>query len=255
MSFLDNPFIIVTLIGLSTGLGALPVFFKKKFDKDSLDLGMGFSAGIMLVASFISLIIPGIESGILLFGKVNGLLTVTFGIVIGYFFIIGIHNLTPHLHFHKAVDMKLEKNLSRMTLIMLAICLHNIPEGLTVGVGLASDDKSQGLALSFGIALQNMPEGLVVAIGLISEGSSKSRAFQFALLSGLVEPIAAILGYYSLQFSNMLLPFSLGFAGGAMLFVICQEIFPELFRKGHEKKASCGVVSGIITMFALSYLL
>jgi len=255
MNLLSHPFIICIIIGLSTGLGAIPIFFKKEFSKDTLDVGMGFSAGIMLVAAFVSLIIPGINSGILIFGQLIGLSAVFGGIILGYFFIIVIHNLTPHIHFKKEKDTKRNNNFSRMTLIVLAICLHNIPEGLTVGVGLASSDKAAGLALSFGIALQNMPEGLVVAIGLLSEGHSKAKAFMYAFLSGMVEPIAALVGFYSLQLSHLLLPFSLGFAGGAMLFVICQEIFPEIFISGHEKKASYGVVAGIITMFALNYLI
>lgn len=243
------------LAGLSTGLGALPIFFKKSFSKNSLDIGMGFSAGVMLVAAFMSLIIPGIEEAQRVYSQNLALPLLILGIVAGYLFIILIHDFLPHEHLFKNQDMGHKKTLSRVTLIILAISLHNFPEGLAVGVGFGSGDEAAGISLALAIALQNMPEGLVVAFGLLSEGSTKKKAFLMALLSGLVEPMAAVLGFLASSFSYYSLPITLGFAGGTMLFVICQEMFPELFRQGHEKSATLGVISGIITMIALDFYL
>lgn len=241
------------IAGLATGLGALPIYFKKDFSKNSLDIGLGFSAGIMLVASFVSLILPGITAAENLYQADWSFLIVLLGLVTGYFFIIFIHDYLPHEHFFKTTDMSHRKKMSRVTLIVLAICLHNFPEGLAVGVGFGAGDEASGISLALAIALQNMPEGLVVAIGLLSEGATKHRAFMMALLSGLVEPIAAAIGYFTTSISALALPVSLGFAGGTMLFVICQEIFPELFREGSEKKATFGVIIGVVTMLALDH--
>ena len=247
--------ILGTLIaGLSTGLGALPVYFTKTFSKKSLDIGLGFSAGIMLVASFISLILPGLEEARKVYPIYLSLPVVLGSLVLGYLFIILIHEFLPHEHvLIKGKDPKHQKNVSRVTLIVLAIALHNFPEGLAVGVGFGSGNESSGLSLALAIALQNMPEGLVVAFGLLSEGTSKHRAFFMALLSGLVEPLAALLGYFSAHTSLYSLPIALSFAGGTMLFVICQEMLPELFRQGHERNATLGVISGVATMLAIDF--
>lgn len=239
------------IAGLATGFGALPIFLKRNYSKDTLDIGLGFSAGIMLVASFVSLIIPGIEQAKQVYDSELSVFSVFVGLLAGYLFIIFIHEFLPHEHLHKNADMDHHKKMSRVSLIVLAIALHNFPEGLAVGVGFGAGDESSGIALALAISLQNMPEGLVVAIGLLREGATRKKAFSMALLSGLIEPIAALVGYFSTTISRYSLPVSLGFAGGTMLFVICQEIFPELFRQGHEKKATVGVISGVIVMLLI----
>lgn len=239
--------------GLATGLGALPILLKKDFSKATLDIGMGFSAGVMLVASFLSLIVPGINEAKEIYPASFALPVVLFSVFVGYLFIIGIHDLLPHAHLHKSQDVKDQRKLSRVMLIVMAISLHNFPEGLAVGVGFGSGDDSAGLTLALAIALQNMPEGLVVAIGMLSEGATRMRAFMMALLSGLVEPLAACLGFFSASFSSFSLPVSLGFAGGTMLFVICQEMLPELFREGHERRATFGVIFGVMVMLSLDF--
>ncbi len=213
------------------------------------------SAGVMLVASFISLILPAIDKSKEIYPHLWAFPLVMLGLFTGYFFIITVHRFLPHEHIFKKTDMDHPGKMSRVTLIVLAICLHNLPEGLAVGVGFGSGDMSSGMTLALAIALQNMPEGLVVAIGLLSEGSSKNKAFLWALISGLVEPVAATAALFFTQSSLITLPFALSFAGGTMLFVICQEIFPELFRQGHEKLASIGVVIGIILMLGLDHYL
>ena len=221
-----------------------------------MDLGMGFSAGVMLVASFIALILPGIDKAKTVFGSdLTSLAAVLVSLVIGYIFIIVLHDFLPHEHLRKDKDMTHKRKISRVTLIILAICLHNFPEGLAVGVGFGSGEDASGLALAVAISIQNMPEGLVVAFGLLSEGASKNRAFVMALLSGLVEPVAALFGFISTQLTTYALPVSMGFAGGAMLFVICQEMLPELFRDGNEKNASAGVVLGVVVMLIIDSVL
>lgn len=254
---INNIALLAALVaGLSTGLGALPIYLKKTFSEKSMDLGLGFSAGVMLVASFIALIIPGLEEGNKVFSSQwLSLFLVMFSLVVGYVFIIIIHEFLPHEHFKKSNDMTHKKKMSRVTLIILAICLHNFPEGLAVGVGFGSGEQASGLTLALAISIQNMPEGLVVAFGLLSEGASKHRAFVMALLSGLIEPVAALFGFISTQVTSYALPISMGFAGGAMLFVICQEIFPELFKDGNEKYASAGVVSGVVLMLVIDAIL
>ncbi len=243
------------LAGLATGLGALPIYFKKEFSKQSLDVGIGFSAGVMLVASFLSLILPGIEESQKVYSELLSLPIVLASILAGYLFIIFIHEFLPHEHFIKETDMQHNRKVSRVYLIVFAICLHNFPEGLAVGVGFSGDAQGGGIALALAIAIKNMPEGLVVAFGLLSEGASKNRAFFIALLSGLVEPVAAFFGFLSASISAYSLPVALGFAGGTMLFVICQEMLPELFREGHEKNATLGVIIGVLSMISIDFYL
>jgi len=214
------------IAGVSPALGALPIYFKKTYSKQSLDFGLGFSAGVMLVAAFTSLLLPGIEEAQKLYITPFSLFIILSGLFIGYFFIIVLHDYLPHEHLFKETDMVHKKKLSRVSLIVFAIALHNIPEGLAVGVGFGTDNLSHGLILALAITLQNIPEGFVVAFGLMSEGISKHKAFLISLATGMVEPVAAFFGYLSTQITSYALPFSLSFAAGAMLFVICQEMFP-----------------------------
>lgn len=216
---------------------------------------MGFSAGIMLVASFLSLLLPGIDEAEKIYNDPMALMIVLIGLALGYMAIIAIHEKLPHDHLFKRADMEKGKRLSRVFLIVVAITLHNFPEGLAVGVGFGAGNSSNALTLALAIAIQNVPEGLIVAFGLAGEGVSRLKAFLVALLSGLVEPLAAVIGFISTQLATLTLPSSLGFAAGAMLFVVCQEIFPELFREGREKTATFGVIIGIIGMVSLDHFL
>lgn len=248
----------VLIAGLATGLGAIPIYFKKNYSKESLDIAMGFSAGVMLVASFISLIMPGIEEAGKLYSASLAMPVFLLSLFLGYVFIILVHDIIPHGHINKKNDIELgqrKRKLSRVTLITLAIALHNLPEGLAVGVGFGGGNHAGGMALALAIALQNIPEGLVVAFGILNEGASRNRAFIMALLSGLVEPVAASVGYLATSISAQTLPVALGFAAGTMLFVICQEMLPELFRQGHERNATLGVIIGVMTMLALDFYL
>lgn len=244
------------LSGLATAIGAIPIYFKKDFSKKFLDMGLGFSAGIMLVAAFVSLILPGLASAKEVYSAHWALPVSLTGLFLGYLFIIFIHDILPHQHLVKneeAIDkINSRSGFTRMSLIVFAIALHNVPEGLAVGVGFGTGNTSIGLSIAIAIAIQNIPEGLVVALGFLSEGSTKNKAFAMALLSGLVEPLAALVGYLSSAYSKYSLPFAFEFSAGAMLFVICQEILPELFHDGHERNSTLGFITGIITMLAIN---
>jgi ZIP family zinc transporter len=253
MTHFDTMLLFFLMAGISPGLGAIPILFKKEFSKGFLDYGMGFSAGIMLVAAFASLIIPGIEQAKQIYSPHIAIFPFLISLLTGYLLIIIIHNVLPHEHFIKKNDTINNTKLNRLYLIIFAIFLHHFPEGLAVGVGFGAGSVSQGVSIGLAIAIQNMPEGLVVALSFLREGSTKTKALLTAFASGLIEPVAATIGYLSTKISTLGLPMALGFAGGCMLFVICQEIFPELFRQGHEKNATFGVISGISLIFLLNF--
>lgn len=246
---------ISLLAGLAAGFGAIPIFFKKHFNHEFLDFGLGFSAGVMLMASFVALILPSLDAARDVYDNYWGLLSSVMGLIVGYKLIIIFHRKLPHEHIFTYSEHIDSKNFSRAVLIILAICLHNIPEGLSVGVGFGGLDLTKGISLGIAIAIQNMPEGLVVALSLLAIGKSRLYAFFVALVTGMVEPFAALIGYFLTQISLLILPFCLSFAGGAMLFVICQEIFPDLFNKKDTKPAINGVLLGVALMMIIDYLL
>lgn len=220
--------------GLATGLGALPNLLFKNTSAKFMDGLLGFSAGIMLGATSFSLIIPAI--------KLSNAWITSLGIIFGGIS-LGIANfLTPHIH--TISDMK----ISSLWLFILAITIHNFPEGVSVGVGFGTGDLSEGFSLAMGIGFQNMPEGLAVSLTLTREGYRPLRGIGYATLTGLVEPIGGLLGSGIVTFAHQLLPWGLAFAGGAMLFVISNEIIPETHRNGHPIEATFGVLVGFIVM-------
>ncbi len=231
--------------GCATGVGALPILFVRKVSRKLLDGMLGFAAGVMLAATCFSLIIPAIESG--------GIWITVAGVAVGAFFLDRVDKLVPHLHPILGRE-GLPAALSRVWLFILAITIHNFPEGLAVGVGFGSGDISSGTALAIGIGLQNMPEGLAVALPLLRENYSKGKVLLVASLSGLVEPIGGLIGVTAVTIARPFLPFGLAFAAGAMLFVISDEIIPETHRGGFERVATFGVVIGFIVMMTLDNL-
>lgn len=249
------PLFASLVAGLATGLGALPLLFFKSFSERFISGALAFSAGIMLVAAFLSLIVPGLEMAPKIYSPHWHTWPLILGVLLGYLVIVWVHERLPHSHFIKDPDMSHQKNWKRVTLIVLAIALHNFPEGLAVGVGFGGDELSRGYQIAIAIALQNIPEGLVVAVGLLSIGASRAKAMLMALLSGLVEPAGALVGILFTQLGQWSLPVSLGFAGGAMLFVICQEMFPEIFKPNHEKVATFGLLSGVLLMLLIGSFL
>lgn len=245
-------FVASLTAGVATGVGALPILFFKKISQRTQDVMMGFGAGVMLAATSFSLIIPAVEaSG----DGARGAFVVAAGMVIGALFLHLSDKYSPHEHFIKGPEGANIKNLKRIWLFIIAITLHNFPEGLAVGVGFGGGDINNGLTLAIGIGLQNMPEGLVVALALISEGYSASRSLLIALFTGLVEPVGGLLGVGVVTLAQPLLPWGLAFAAGAMLFVVSDEIIPESHRKGFEKEATFGVMIGFIVMMVMDIAL
>jgi len=233
------------LAGLATGAGALPVLFTRKVSDRLLDVMLGFSAGVMLAATFFSLLVPAIDLG--------GIWTVVIGIALGAVALHLVDRFIPH--FHPALGAEgPSSRLSRVWLFALAITIHNFPEGLAVGVSFGSGDVTAGLVVAMAIGLQNMPEGLAVALPLLREGYSRRRSIWYGTLTGLIEPVGGLLGVALVSIFHPILPWALAFAAGAMLFVVSDEIIPESHRKGFERQATFGLVVGFIVMMLLDCL-
>ncbi|RMG72784.1 MAG: ZIP family metal transporter [Nitrospirae bacterium] len=236
------------LAGAATGLGAIPVLFFRNISQRLQDTMLGFGAGVMLAATSFSLIIPAIEaSGRGFFSVVS----VATGMLLGALFLYISDRYTPHEHFIKGPEGADPGRLRRIWLFVMAITLHNFPEGLSVGVGFGGGNLANGTKLAVAIGLQNIPAGLVVALSLIGEGYGLFYAIAVSTLTGLVEPVGGLIGIGVVSISQVLLPWGLAFAAGAMLYVISDEIIPESHRKGFEKEATFGVIVGFIVMMVL----
>lgn len=242
--------------GLFTAVGALPVLFGRVVSQRLNDVLLGFAAGVMLAASFFSLIIPGIEAAEGLYGtRALAAGIVVAGIVFGTGFIAWINEVVPHEHFKQGLQGPRAADLARIWLFVFAITIHNLPEGLAVGVGFGGGDVTRGTTLAVGIGLQNAPEGLAVAVALLSIGYTRLGAFAVATATGLVEPVAGLIGAYAVSLSELILPWALAFAAGAMLYVISHEIIPETHSHGFESQATLGLTIGLVSMLFLDVTL
>lgn len=241
------------LAGISTGIGAIPIFFTKKVSHKYLDAMLGFAAGVMLAATCFSLIIPSINYG---GGNIKAVLITSAGILSGGIMLDLIDKYAPHQHylFNKKSEGR-ASNLTKVWLFIIAITIHNFPEGLAVGVGFGGNNINDGISLAIGIALQNMPEGLAVGLALIRENYSAKKAFLIALLTGLVEPVGGVIGVSLVSIAQPILPFILALAAGAMLFVISDEIIPETHEHGYERIATYGLLIGFIIMMIMDVTL
>lgn len=239
--------------GVLTGVGALPIFFTKSVSQRLLDVLLGGAAGVMLAATCFSLIIPSIEAG---GGDLKAVLITSLGIFLGAVFLDLVDRFAPHQHLlDKRVEGGASDSLKKIWLFVIAITIHNIPEGMATGVAFGTENIMNGVAIAIGIGLQNMPEGLAVALALVREKYTVKKAFIIALLTGLVEPIGAFLGYALVSVFEPLLGIILAFAGGAMLFVISDEIIPETHSNGYEREATYGIIIGFIVMMILDITL
>ena len=236
----------------ATALGTLPLLFSRPFSQRFIDTLLGFGAGVMLAASGFSLILPALnvaaEQGA---GSWGASVLVGLGILLGAGALFLIDKLTPHEHFVKGVEGGRARAMRRAWLFALAIMLHNFPEGLAIGVAFAGTDSIGAQSLAAGISIQDLPEGMVVALALCAAGYSRKISAVIAILSGLIEPVAAVLGVILLGLSSALLPWGLAAAAGAMLFVISHEIIPESHRQGHEAWATGGLLIGFVLMMIL----
>nr|WP_225783611.1 ZIP family metal transporter [Xenophilus sp. Marseille-Q4582] len=243
---------------LATALGAVPVLFSQRLSERVQDTLFGFGAGVMLAACAFSLILPGLEAarGQALWGGgawgAGGVIGAA--ILLGGAVLMLMDKALPHEHFIKGregADRLAARQLRRTWLFVFAIALHNLPEGLAIGVGYAGTDRVGAHALATGIAIQDVPEGLVVAVALLAAGYRRGVAVALGMASGLVEPVGAVIGAAVIEQSAAMLPWGLGFAAGAMLFVISHEIIPESHRKGHEAFATGGLMLGFVLMMLL----
>ena len=238
--------------GTLTAVGAVPVLFGRIPSRATRDLSLGFAAGVMLAASFFSLIIPALDAAEPRFD--NGAAPaaiVCIAILLGMASVALMNEKLPHEHFKTGREGPDAASLRRVWLFIIAITIHNFPEGLAVGVGFGSGGMEGGLPLAIGIGLQNAPEGLAVAVSLMGEGYAKLRAWGIAALTGMVEPIGGLLGAGIITLSEPLLPWGLAFAAGAMLYLISHEIIPETHRSGHQNKATLGLSVGLTLMLFL----
>jgi ZIP family zinc transporter len=225
-------------------LGALLVVIWRKPSEKLLTVGLGMAAGVMLTASFTSLILPGIEYG--------GLWAVVVGIVIGAVLLAAVDLWIPHLHMVKGAEGGDRTSMKAVWLFIIAITIHNMPEGLAVGVGFGSGNLSDAIPLMLAIGIQNIPEGFAVSISAINAGMGSLSYASFAgIRSGLVEIPLALFGAWAVQFARPILPYAMGFAAGAMLYVISNEIIPETHRKGHSRIATTGTMIGVVVMLIL----
>ena len=249
--------LFIPLIG--TTLGSAMVFFlKKELNEKVKKTLMGFASGVMIAASIWSLLQPAIEN----YDKSDfkRWLIPAIGFVVGVIFMLLLDYLIPHIHSNKQEEGVKNSRLSKTFKMMLAVTLHNIPEGLAVGVvisGMMSGSIDQGamLVLSIGIAIQNFPEGVIVSMPLKEEGLSKGKAFLLGFLSGVVEPVASLLAILLTSFTTAILPYTLAFAAGVMIYVVVEELIPEANEGKHSNLATIGLAVGFVLMMVLDIAL
>jgi len=248
--------VIASLVaGACTGLGGAFVFLRPQWSRTMQSLLLAVAAGVMLGATMFSLLVPALELVAAQSGSdLHAAATVAAGILVGALAVWGLHSLIPHEHFLKGREGPVGLVVGRHWLFVIAITLHNLPEGMSVGVAYGAG-PTVGLTVATGIGLQNFPEGLAVAAALIAAGSTRAWAFWIALATGMVEPFGGLVGGVAVGLSDVLLPWGLAIAGGAMLFVISGEIIPETHRAGIEHRATLGLVAGFAMMMVLDVAL
>ena len=248
--------VLLTALGVggATVLGALLGFATKKISHRFSDIVLAFAAGVMLAAAVIGLILPSLE-----YGGAAGLPVAVVGIFCGALCLNLLDKLVPHLHKLSGVDQEKHPGgtdqLNKVLLFVMAIAIHNLPEGIAAGVGFGTGDVGEAVTIAAGIALQNIPEGMVIIAPMLAAGMSKGRTFIAALLTGVVEVLGALLGYLAVTVSTAILPFALAFAGGTMLYVISDEMIPETHAHGSERGATYSLLAGFCLMLAMSHYL
>lgn len=246
--------VLLTALGVggATVIGAVIGFIFKKISHTFSDIVLSFAAGVMLAAAVLGLILPSLEYG----GKFGLLITIA-GIFAGAVCLNLIDKLVPHLHKIAGVDSEAHSktDISKVLLFVTAIAIHNLPEGIAAGVGFGSGNTTQALIIAGGIALQNIPEGMVIIGPMLATGIPPRRTFLLAMLTGLVEVVGTLIGYFAVSVASAILPFALAFAGGTMLYVVSDEMIPETHAHGHERGATYALLVGFCLMLLTDVLL
>lgn len=249
--------VLLTAIGVggATVLGALIGFVFKKSSHKFNDIILSFAAGVMLAAAVIGLVLPSLEHGT---GKISIVVTVL-GLFCGAACVNLIDKVVPHLHRITGVDQEEHPGktarLDKVLLFVIAIAIHNIPEGIAAGVSFGTGNTSDAITVAGGIALQNIPEGMVIIAPMLASGISSKRTFLIAMMTGVVEVFGTLLGYFAVSISTAILPFALAFAGGTMLYVISDEMIPETHAHGSERGATYSLLAGFCIMLVFDFLL
>ena len=246
--------VLLTALGVggATVIGSVIGFVFKKISHKFSDIVLSFAAGGLRSAAVLGLIIPSVEYG----GKYGIVITVI-GIFVGAACLNLIDKIVPHLH--RLVGVEDEKhnnaNLSKVLLFVTAIAIHNLPEGIAAGVGFGSGNESQALLIAGGIALQNIPEGMVIISPMLAAGVSPKKTFVCAMITGLVEVVGTLIGYFAVSVASVILPFALAFAGGKMLYVVSDEMIPETHAHGSQRGATYALLAGFCVMLVSDILL
>lgn len=239
-------------VGVSTVVGSFIGFLFKKISHKFSDIVMSFAAGVMLAAAVQGLIIPSVECG----GRFGVIITVA-GIFTGALSLNLIDKLVPHLHRLVGVDIEKHNNanLNKVLLFVTAVAIHNLPEGIAAGVGFGLGNTSQALLIAGGIALQNIPEGMVIIAPMLAVGVTPRKTFVCAMITGFVEVVGTLVGYFAVSIASVILPFALAFAGGTMLYVVSDEMIPETHAHGNERGATYALLIGFCIMLISDVLL
>ena len=248
-----TPVVLTALgVGGATVIGAVIGFIFKRLSHSVSDIIMSFASGVMLAAAVLGLVLPSLEYG----GKYGLIITVV-GIFVGAFCLSLMDKLVPHLHRLAGVDEEhlADQKASKVMLFVIAIAIHNLPEGIAAGVGFGTGNISDAMMIALGIALQNIPEGMIIITPLISTGVKPGRALLIAAFTGLFEVIGTFLGYCAVSISSVVLPFALAFAAGTMLYVVSDEMVPETHSHGHQRAATYALLIGFCLMLVFDVLL
>ncbi len=247
--------VLLTALGVggATVFGAAIGFVFKKISHRFSDIVLSFAAGVMLAAAVLGLVIPSLEYG----GRYGVVITIA-GIFTGALCLNLVDKLVPHMHKLAGVDGETHhnhENISRVMLFVMAIAIHNLPEGIAAGVGFGAGNTTEALLIAGGIALQNIPEGMVIIGPMLAAGIKPKKTFLCALATGLVEVAGTLIGYFAVSLASAILPFALAFAGGTMLYVISDEMIPETHAHGSERGATYALLFGFCLMLAFDVLL
>ena len=248
--------VLLTALGVggATVFGSLLGFAFKKISHKFSDIVLAFAAGVMLAAAVLGLIVPSLE-----YGDKWALPVTVIGIFCGALCLNLLDRIVPHLHRLSGVDQEAHPNqsaqLNKVLLFVMAIAIHNLPEGIAAGVGFGTGNTGEAMTIALGIALQNIPEGMVIIAPMLAAGMKPGRTFIVAMFTGIVEVLGALLGYFAVSLSAAILPFALAFAGGTMLYVISDEMIPETHAHGVERGATYSLLAGFCLMLAMSFYL